>query len=76
MRNVVEHTKQQQIRSTCVTYRGSDLPPKSASGSKNLTFTRNTYLPSMTGWYWLWNSLMPWSGWQSIPHDATGTVGQ
>ena len=45
------------------------------NGSKNLTFSRNTYyVPSVTGWYWLWNGLKYWSLWQSMGHDVAGVI--
>ncbi len=47
------------------------------NGSKNLTFSRNTYrVPSLANWYWLWNGLTFWSQWQSIGQDRDGTVSQ
>ena len=45
------------------------------NGSKNLTFSRNTYyVPSLTGWYWLWNGLKYWGLWQSVGHDVAGVI--
>ena len=45
------------------------------NGSKNLTFSSNTYdVPSTTGRYWLWNGLKSWSEWRGLGHDTTGTV--
>jgi parallel beta-helix repeat protein len=45
------------------------------NGSKNLTFSRNTYyLPSRTGSYWLWNGSLPWSEWRSLGHDMDGVI--
>jgi parallel beta-helix repeat protein len=49
------------------------------NGSKNLTFTRNTYVvPSMTTKYWLWGlgSLKFWNEWQALGQDTTGTASQ
>jgi parallel beta-helix repeat protein len=50
------------------------------NGSKNLTFSRNTYhVPSpTTGRYWIWGfiQLKYWNEWQAIPQDATGTMSQ
>jgi parallel beta-helix repeat protein len=37
------------------------------NGSKNLTFTNNTYhVPSVTLAYWLWGGLRTWAEWQAI----------
>jgi parallel beta-helix repeat protein len=45
------------------------------TGVKNLTFANNDYrVPSMTGWYWLWNGFKTWAEWQALGQDATGTV--
>jgi parallel beta-helix repeat protein len=45
------------------------------NGSKNLTFSRNTYyVPSLTGWYWVWNGLRDWYGWQSVGHDRDSGI--
>ena len=47
------------------------------NGSKNLTFSRNTYkVPSLSNWYWLWNGSTYWSQWQSIGQDRDGTMSQ
>jgi parallel beta-helix repeat protein len=48
------------------------------NGSKNLTFSHNTYrVPSLTNWYWLWGpNIKYWDQWQAIPQDATGTASQ
>jgi len=47
------------------------------NGSKNLTFSRNTYyVPSLTGSYWLWNGSKPWSEWRSLGHDMDGVIAQ
>ena len=44
-------------------------------GSKNLTFSRNTYdVPSLTGRYWLWDGHKQWSQWQSLAHDIDGVI--
>jgi parallel beta-helix repeat protein len=43
------------------------------NGSKNLTFSRNTYrVPSSTGRYWLWSELKSWNEWQGLGQDTTG----
>lgn len=45
------------------------------NGSKNLTFSRNTYyVPLPTGSYWLWNGSMPWSEWRSLGQDIDGAI--
>jgi len=46
------------------------------NGSKNLTFTHNTYyVPSLTAWYWVWGAAAEyWSQWQALGQDTTGTV--
>jgi parallel beta-helix repeat protein len=47
------------------------------NGSKNLTFSHNTYrVPSAAGRYWLWDGLKPWSQWQSLGHDVDGVVSE
>ena len=49
------------------------------SGSKNLKFTRNTYIvPSMTTRYWLWGlgALKFWNEWQALGQDAGGSASQ
>ena len=48
------------------------------NGSKNTTFSHNTYrVPSpATVQYWLWSTFMYWNQWQAIPQDATSTVSQ
>jgi parallel beta-helix repeat protein len=46
------------------------------NGSKNLTFSHNSYdvpLPS-TGQYWYWNGLKTWSEWQLRGQDLDSTV--
>ena len=47
-------------------------------GSKNLTFSRNTYrVPSpTTGRYWLWGGFKYWNEWQALGHDLNGSVSQ
>jgi parallel beta-helix repeat protein len=46
------------------------------SGSKNLTFSKNAYyVPSLDGWYWLWNNTMPWFQWHAF-QDLAGTLSQ
>ena len=46
------------------------------NGSKNLTFSNNTYdVPSpTTGRYWLWNGLKYWHEWQGLGQDQSGAV--
>jgi parallel beta-helix repeat protein len=47
------------------------------NGSKNLTFTRNTYyVPSLTTKYWLWGlgSLKLWNEWQALGQDTAGVL--
>jgi parallel beta-helix repeat protein len=45
------------------------------NGSKNLTFSRNTYyVPLPTGSYWIWNGSMPWSEWRSLGQDMDGAI--
>jgi parallel beta-helix repeat protein len=47
------------------------------SGSKNLTFSRNTYhVPSTSGPYWYWVDFKSWTQWLALPQDATSSVGQ
>jgi parallel beta-helix repeat protein len=48
------------------------------NGSKNLTFSRNTYyVPSPAGGqYWLWNGLKYWNQWQALGKDSGGAVYQ
>ncbi len=47
------------------------------NGSKNLTFSRNTYsVPSVNGWYWLWDGLRYWGMWQSLGQDLNSAVSQ
>jgi hypothetical protein len=49
------------------------------SGSKNLTFTRNTYVvPSLSVKYWLWGlgALKFWNEWQALGQDAGGSASQ
>ena len=47
------------------------------NGSKNLTFSRNTYtVPSVNGWYWLWDGIKYWNQWQSLGQDLSSTVSQ
>jgi hypothetical protein len=37
--------------------------------------SRNTYyVPSVSGWYWLWDGFKQWSQWQSFEHDLDGVV--
>ena len=46
-------------------------------GSKNLTFSHNTYsVPSVGGWYWFWAQWMQWSQWQAVGKDVDGIVTQ
>jgi parallel beta-helix repeat protein len=48
------------------------------NGSKNLTFSRNTYkVPSTNGWYWLWGTTRKlWYEWQGMGQDSGSTVSQ
>jgi parallel beta-helix repeat protein len=48
------------------------------NGSKNLTFSRNTYrVPSLSAWYWVWGAQVKyWNQWQALGHDVGGTVSQ
>jgi parallel beta-helix repeat protein len=50
------------------------------NGSKNLTFSYNTYhVPSPTTvryWNWGYGQLKYWNEWQAIPQDATSTISQ
>jgi parallel beta-helix repeat protein len=48
------------------------------NGSKNLTFSRNTYrVPSLSAWYWVWGAHVKyWNEWQALGHDVDGTVSQ
>ena len=45
------------------------------NGSKNLTFSRNTYyVPVLSEAYWLWDRVYPWPQWQSWGQDVDGTL--
>ena len=47
------------------------------NGSKNLTFSRNTYrVPSLSGRYLLWGSWKYWYEWQNMGQDAGGSLSQ
>jgi parallel beta-helix repeat protein len=48
------------------------------NGSKNLTFSRNTYIvPSTSNRYWLWGGgWKSWSEWQAIGQDIGGSMSQ
>src|SRR5678815_3855296 len=47
------------------------------NGSKNLTFSRNTYrVPSITTPYWIWGGWKYWNEWQAMGQDAGGTLSQ
>jgi parallel beta-helix repeat protein len=49
------------------------------NGSKNLTFSRNTYYvpsPTTTARYWLWNGLKYWNEWQALGKDGDGVISQ
>jgi len=48
------------------------------NGSKNLTFSHNTYrVPSLSGWYWGWGPAGKyWNEWQALGQDVTGTMSQ
>jgi parallel beta-helix repeat protein len=48
-----------------------------AGGSKGLTFSRNTYrVPSLSGWYWLWDATKFWGSWQGLGMDVDGSISQ
>ena len=46
------------------------------NGSKNLTFSRNTYrVPSTNGRYWIWGmEFKSWPDWQALGQDLNGTI--
>jgi len=48
------------------------------NGSKNLTFSHNTYrVPSTSGRWWVWGvDLKWWSDWQGLGQDVTSTMSQ
>ena len=48
------------------------------NGSKNLTFSQNTYhVPSLTsGQYWYWYVVKSWNEWQALQQDLTSTVSE
>ena len=47
------------------------------NGSKNLTFSRNTYsVPSASGRYLIWGTPKFWYEWQALGHDVDGTMTQ
>jgi parallel beta-helix repeat protein len=47
------------------------------NGSKNLTFSRNTYrVPSVTGRYLIWGGWKFWNEWQALGHDVGGSLSQ
>jgi parallel beta-helix repeat protein len=47
------------------------------NGSKNLTFSRNTYrVPSVTGRYLLWGGWKYWNEWQGLGYDLDGSISQ
>ena len=47
------------------------------NGSKNLTFSRNTYsVPSATERYWLWDGRKYWNEWQALGQDLDGSMSQ
>jgi hypothetical protein len=48
------------------------------NGSKNLTFSRNTYrVPSLSFTrYFLWGGWKDWSQWQLVPQDGGGSISQ
>jgi parallel beta-helix repeat protein len=55
----------------------SDQVAPYLNGSKNLTFSRNTYHVPTNGWYWFWGSTTKlWSEWQALGQDAGGTMGR
>ena len=46
-------------------------------GSKNLNFSRNTYVvPSAFGRYWPWGNLKFWIEWQALGHDVGGSLSE
>jgi parallel beta-helix repeat protein len=48
-----------------------------AAGLKGLTFSRNTYrVPSLSGWYWIWDATKFWGSWQGLGMDVDGSVSQ
>jgi len=48
------------------------------NGSKNLTFSHNTYhVPLLNGAYWVWGPAgKSWNEWQALGQDVDGTMGQ
>ena len=47
------------------------------NGSKNLTFSRNTYrVPSLAGRYMFWGAWKYWNEWQALGQDAGGSMTQ
>jgi parallel beta-helix repeat protein len=45
------------------------------NGSKNLTFSRNTYhVPSLTGRYWFWAVTRYWDAWRALRQDADSVI--
>ena len=47
------------------------------NGSKNLTFSRNTYrVPSLSGRYMFWGGWKYWNEWQALGHDVDGSISQ
>ena len=47
------------------------------NGSKNLTFSRNTYrVPSLSGRYMFWGGWKYWNEWQALGQDAGGSMTQ
>ena len=46
-------------------------------GSKNLTFSRNTYyVPALSRRYWLWANWKSWYQWGALGHDVMGSLSQ
>ena len=48
------------------------------SGSKNLTFSRNSYrVPSLSNTrYFLWGGVKGWTEWQALGQDVGGNISQ
>jgi len=80
--NTITVGTQSGVFASSFSYYGVCTPTQTApylNGSKNLTFSNNTYhvpLPA-TGQYWLWGETFKyWNEWQAIPQDLTSTVSQ
>ncbi len=47
------------------------------NGSKNLTFSGNTYrVPSLSEKYLIWPSYTDWDAWQAVGHDLDGSISE